>query len=79
MLTLRYLGLLTLVLLLLTMTTACSVTRGIGIGRTDLTAELNRAVCGSFRPISFSARNDTRETIKQVREHNAALESFRCP
>ena len=37
-----------------------------------------RVVCDSFAPITFSGKGDTAETVKQVREHNAAWGSFGC-
>lgn len=37
-----------------------------------------RVVCGSFRPVTFSKRKDTAETIAQIRRNNAAWESFGC-
>lgn len=37
------------------------------------TPETEKVVaCGAFRPITFSRLHDTEETIRQVREHNAA-------
>ena len=35
-------------------------------------------VCKSFKPITFSGKNDTSETISQVRGHNAAWQSYGC-
>jgi hypothetical protein len=35
-------------------------------------------VCDSFKPVRFSKKGDTPETIKQIRENNAALSSFGC-
>lgn len=35
-------------------------------------------VCQSFGPIRFSGKGDTPDTVRQVREHNAALRSFGC-
>lgn len=35
-------------------------------------------VCDSFGPITFSGKNDTPETVRQVRSHNAAWASYGC-
>ena len=56
------------VLLCMTLT-ACAGTGGTG---TD-------AACLAFAPITFSASNDTPETIRQVREHNAAWDALCRP
>lgn len=32
--------------------------------------------CSAFQPITFSAASDTPETVRQVREHNAAWRSL---
>ncbi|MGE0583711.1 MAG: hypothetical protein AB7O39_01080 [Flavobacteriaceae bacterium] len=37
-------------------------------------AAVVQAACGSFRPIGWS-RDDTAETIRQARAHNAAWEA----
>ena len=31
-----------------------------------------RVACESFEPITYSSVNDTKETVKHIREHNAA-------
>lgn len=36
------------------------------------------AACLVLRPISYSASRDTAETVREVREHNAALLAL-CP
>jgi hypothetical protein len=37
-----------------------------------------RIVCDSFKPIYFSKKGDSPDTIKQIRENNAAWQSFGC-
>ena len=37
---------------------------------------VTRTECVSFAPITFSVSMDTLETIRQVREHNAAWEAL---
>jgi hypothetical protein len=44
----------------------------------QLEATARKVVCGSFNPITYSAKHDTPETIRQVRAHNAAYGTFRC-
>ena len=45
-------------------------------------AQINAAavkiVCGSFRPIYFSGRLDSPETIAAIRRHNAAIKAYGC-
>ncbi len=36
------------------------------------------SACKVLRPISFSARDDTAQTVREIREQNAALYSL-CP
>lgn len=55
-----------LAVLSLTILTACGATTGTG---TD-------AACLAFAPITFSASRDTAETVRQVREHNAAWDAL---
>lgn len=42
-------------------------------------AAARELVCQSFTPITFSAKGDSKTTIGQVRRHNAALRTFKCP
>lgn len=44
------------------------------------TPEINPSlvVCESFRVITYSRLNDTEETIRQIREHNAVYREL-CP
>lgn len=44
----------------------------------ELQGAVREAVCDSFRPITFSGKHDTPDTVKEVREHNAALGAFKC-
>lgn len=44
----------------------------------QLESAVKTVVCDSFSPIKFRGKTDTPETVKQVREHNAALGSFKC-
>ena len=60
------------VLALLLILTACSTTPTIGTSG----EEINRVVCESFKPISYSASRDSERTIAEIREFNAALETF---
>ena len=53
------------------MLTACGTTKTIEI-YTDVS-------CIAFDEITYSALHDTDETIKQIREHNAAYKSLLCP
>lgn len=52
----------------LTTLTACGTTAATG---TD-------TACLAFQPITYSASQDTPETVRQVREHNAAYDAV-CP
>lgn len=62
---------------------ACFLTPSTGItikpSRAQLEASTRKVVCGSFKPITYSAKRDTAETVRQIRGHNAALGSFKCP
>lgn len=40
--------------------------------------EIDRVVCASFKPISYSASQDSERTVAEIRAHNAALETFNC-
>jgi hypothetical protein len=33
-------------------------------------------LCPAFAPITYSAKNDTSETVRQIREHNAAWQAI---
>lgn len=48
--------------------TACAATR-----ETAMQAD---AACIAFSPITFSAADDTAETVRQVRGHNAAWDAI---
>lgn len=48
----------------------------IACGATRATVMRASSACIAFQPITFSARNDTPETIGQVRGHNAAWDSI---
>jgi hypothetical protein len=39
---------------------------------------IRQAVCQSFAPINFIYPGDTKPTVAQIREHNAALATFMC-
>jgi len=55
---------------LLSMTlTACETTQIIG------TRGPNNPLCIAMKPVTFSAMNDTPETIMQIRENNAAWDA----
>lgn len=45
--------------------TACVTTRTTETGEAEV-------ACSAFAPISFSATRDTAQTVREVREHNAA-------
>ena len=46
--------------------------------RAQIESAAKAVVCKSFKPITFSGKNDTSETISQVRGHNAAWQSYGC-
>jgi len=52
------------------MMTACGTMRGIGMRVSG--------VCVAFTPISFSAKGDTKQTVREVRGYNAAYDVV-CP
>lgn len=52
------------------MLAACGTIRGIGMRVSG--------ACVAFSSISFSANNDTKETVREVRGHNAAYDVV-CP
>ena len=69
--------------LLLTLPLAGCVTGGGDLvvakpSRSQLQSSVSSTVCNSFKIIKFSGPSDTPATVKQVREHNAALRSFGC-
>ena len=41
--------------------------------------EANRVSCGAFRIITYDRLGDTLPTIAQVKGHNAAYDSLKCP
>lgn len=41
------------------------------LGQTERRVDVNAVACGAFKPITWS-RNDTDQTLLQVRQHNAA-------
>ena len=47
--------------------------------KAQINAAISRAVCGSFPKITYSGKRDTPETVRQVREFNAARRSYGCP
>ena len=59
---------LTLAVLSATILTGCATIR--------TTAMRTSGACVAFSPITFSAKGDTRATIAQLREHNAAWEAI---
>lgn len=59
-----------LLLLLALSLPSCATTR-----TTATTAE---ALCAPWRAISFSGRNDTAQTVRQVRVHNATGAKLKC-
>lgn len=46
--------------------------------REQINAAAVKIVCGSFGPIYFSGKFDSADTIKAIREHNAAWRSYGC-
>lgn len=52
----------------LALAAACSTTPGTGTVGSD--------VCLIFRGIEYSAEQDSAETVKSVREHNARREAY---
>lgn len=57
---------------LLMLGTLCALT---GCLSTTRTAGTDKAVCSIFPPITYS-RNDTPETVTQVRRHNAGYDRY---
>lgn len=58
--------------------TACGAIRSTATGSQALRSAVTSTVCRSFQPIWFSDKRDTKETVRQVREHNASYQTFRC-
>lgn len=50
---------------------ACTTIRSTGTIVVDTT-------CSAMKPITYSAANDTAETVKEIRQHNAAYTAL-CP
>ena len=44
----------------------------------QINAAASSIVCRSFESIFYSKKNDSPETVKKIREHNAAFGSFDC-
>jgi ribosomal protein S10 len=44
--------------------------------QSQIQSTAKRIICDSFKPIPFSGKGDTQQTIKDIREHNAAWESY---
>jgi len=63
------------VLAFLTILTACSLTGATATTESDAL----RLACQAFAPITFSASQDSAETIAEIREHNAAYDALGCP
>lgn len=49
-----------------------------GCVTTGTTATDINALCAPWRPISYSSKKDTPETVKQVRVHNKTGQNLRC-
>lgn len=49
------------------------------LSSSQLEANARKMICGSFETIRFSKSGDTPATVKAIREHNAALASYKCP
>jgi hypothetical protein len=45
----------------------------------QIESAVRTVVCDAFKPLRYSGAKDTKETIAQARENNAALRSFNCP
>ena len=59
-----------LALLLALMTSGCAATR--------TTATTTEALCAPWRAITYSGRNDTPQTVRQIRVHNATGAKLAC-
>jgi hypothetical protein len=62
------------VLLVLLMPILASCETTTAVEETDI----QRLVCQSFARITWSPK-DTDQTIREVKEHNAVMKSFKCP
>ncbi|CEG08705.1 hypothetical protein BN961_02123 [Afipia felis] len=49
-----------------------------GCVTTGTTATDINALCAPWRPIRYSAKSDTPETVKEVRTHNKTGQNLRC-
>ena len=49
-----------------------------GCATTGTTATDINALCAPWRPISYSSKKDTPETVKQVRVHNKTGQNLKC-
>jgi hypothetical protein len=47
--------------------------------RAQITDAAKNVVCNSFDSITFSGKKDTPETVRQIREFNAARAAYGCP
>lgn len=45
---------------------------------TGMSATTNKAICGPWRPITYSAKKDTPATVKQIRTHNRTGANIGC-
>lgn len=70
---LQSVGLGLLVVLSLTILTACAATLATGTETAD------RVACQAFEPITYSASQDSEETQIAIREHNAAWDAVCAP
>jgi hypothetical protein len=57
-------------MLLLTILTGCATTSTTGTG--------TRVSCAGWRPVTFSAKHDSKQTIQQARTHNAVGRKLGC-
>jgi hypothetical protein len=44
----------------------------------QISAAAVKIVCGSFGPIYFSGKFDSADTVRAIRQHNAAWRSYGC-
>jgi hypothetical protein len=72
----RRLGPMLNALLLATLLTACAQTSGIVT--TGNSKDVQKARCAGWRAITFSAKGDTEQTIKEVRTHNVVGVKKKC-
>jgi hypothetical protein len=59
-------------------TLTTEIDNSLQISPTQIDQAIQAAICKSFAPIDFSAANDTKATIVQIRRHNAALATYQC-